>query len=246
MSNIKSALIRLIPKKVLLILLFSMSLNCSVIIGEIVEAAVIDTESSLSTIPKEEVIKLIKTQGTKKPHYFEGLSYKVANIDKDNDFEIVAKIDGGVHLGYFFIFDKNSQGKYSLVAEKDWKVEKWDLEYWHNLNGENKAYEMTTRSGGLGIDIFYGHVWYLKDSKFVEAWMGTLKERTVFQDILDLKIGGYQINSDDSRLYAWTTKYDTKISTNTLMTKPTTIVSIFKFDGVKYVLQSQDTCDHSN
>lgn len=246
MPNIKCALIRLIPKKLLLILFFSIILNCSGIIGEIVEAVVIDIESSLSTIPKEEVIKLIKTQGTKSPYYFEGLSYKVANIDKDNDFEIVAKIDGGVHVGYFFIFDKNRQGKYSLVAEKDWKVEKWDLEYWHNHNGSNKAYEMTTRAGGSGMDIFYGHVWYLKDSKFVEAWMGTLKERTAFQDILNLKIGGYQINSDDLRLYAWTTKYGTKISTNTPIAKPITIVSIFKFNGVKYVLQSQDTCEHSN
>ena len=245
MPNKKYALIKLIPKNLFLILLFSIILNCSGIIGEIVEAAVIDIESNLSTIHKEEVIKLIKTQGTKGPYYFEGLSYKVANIDKDNDFEIVAKIDEGIHVGRFFIFDKNSHGKYSLVAEKDWKVEKWDLEYWYNLGG-NKAYEMTTRAGGTGIDILYGHVWYLKDSKFVEAWMGTLKERTAFQDILNLKIGGYQINSDDSRLYAWTTKYGSKISTNTPIAKPTTIVSIFKFNGDKYVLQSQDTYEHSN
>ena len=246
MQNIKSALIRLFPKRILLILFFSVILNCSVIIGETVEATVFDIESSLSRISKEEVINLIKTQGTKSPYYFEGLSYKVANIDKDDDFEIVAKIDSGVHVGYFFVFDKNSQGKYSLVAEKDWKVEKWDLEYWYNLNGGIKAYEMTTRAGGSGIDIFYGHVWYLKDGKFVDAWMGTLKERTAFQDILNLKIGSYQINSDDSRLYAWTTKYSTKISTNTPMAKPTTTVSIFKFDGIKYVLQSQNTCEQSN
>ena len=246
MSNTKSSLIRLIPKKLLLILLFTIILNCSGIIGEIVEATVIDIESSLSTIPKEEVIKLIKTQGSKSPYYFEGLSYKVANLDKDNDFEIVVKIDGGVHVGYFFIFDKNSQGKYSLVAEKDWKVEKWDLSYWHDINGGIKAYEMTTRAGGSGMDIFYGHVWYLKDSKFVDAWMGTLKERTAFHDILNLKIGSYQINSDDSRLYAWTTRYNTKISTNTPIAKPTTNVSIFKFDGIKYVLQSQDNCENSN
>lgn len=246
MQNIKSALIRLFPKRILLILFFSVILNCSVIIGETVEATVFDIESSLSRISKEEVINLIKTQGTKSPYYFEGLSYKVANIDKDDDFEIVAKIDSGVHVGYFFVFDKNSQGKYSLVAEKDWKVEKWDLEYWYNLNGGIKAYEMTTRAGGSGIDIFYGHVWYLKDGKFVDAWMGTLKERTAFQDILNLKIGSYQINSDDSRLYAWTTKYSTKMSTNTPMAKPTTTVSIFKFDGIKYVLQSQNTCEQSN
>lgn len=246
MKNIKSALIRLFPKWILLILFFSVMLNCSVIIGETVEATVLDIESSLSKISKEEVINLIKTQGTKSPYYFEGLSYKVANIDKDDDFEIVAKIDSGVHVGYFFVFDKNSQGKYSLVAEKDWKVEKWDLEYWYNLNGGIKAYEMTTRAGGSGIDIFYGHVWYLKDGKFVDAWLGTLKERTAFQDILNLKIGSYQINSDDSRLYAWTTKYSTKMSTNTPMAKPTTTVSIFKFDGIKYVLQSQNTCEQSN
>ena len=90
------------------------------------------TESSFQPLfrkgyTKEEVTKLIKTHGTKSPYYFEGLSYKVANIDKDNDFELVAKIDGGVHVGHFFIFDKSSQGKYTLVAQKDWKVEKWDL-----------------------------------------------------------------------------------------------------------------------
>jgi len=246
MLNIKIPLIGSIFKRILLISLFSIILNCSAIIGETVEATVFDIESNLSRISKEEVINLIKTQGSKSLYYFDGLSYKVANIDKDDDLEIVAKIDGGVHTGYFFIFDKDKQGKYSLVVEKDWKVEKWDLEYWYNLNGGNKAYEMTTRAGGTGLDIFYGHVWYLKDGKFIEAWMGTLKERTAFQDILNLKIGSYQINSDDSRLYAWTTKYSTKISTNTPMAKPTTTVSIFKFDGIKYVLQSEKTCEHSN
>jgi len=105
---------------------------------------------------------------------------------------------------------------------------------------------MTTRSGGTGIDILYGHVWYLKDGKFIEAWMGTLKEREAFQDILNLEIGCYQINGDDSRLYAWTTKYSTKISTGTPMSKPETTVSIFKFDGTKYVLQNRDTCVSSN
>lgn len=246
MPYIKHALIRLIPKKIHKILLFSIILSCSVIIEVKVEAAVVDNYSTLSRISKEEVIKLIKTQGTKSSYYFDGLSYKVANIDKDNDFEIVAKIDGGVHVGYFFVFDKNKQGKYSLVVEKDWKVEKWDLEYWQGLPGDNKAYDMTIRSGGSGVDIFYGLVWYLKDGKFVEAWLGTLKERTAFQDILDLKIGSYQINGDDLNLYAWTTKYSTKISTNTPLVKPTTTVSVFKFDGIKYVLQSEKTCEHSN
>ncbi len=214
--------------------------------GKVVEAALFETEGTLPKITKEEVIKLIKTQGSKSHYYFEGLSYKVANIDKDKDFEIVAKIDGGVHVGYFFVFDKNNQGKYFLVAEKDWKVEKWDLEYWHYLIGDNKVYEMTTRSGGSGVDILHGHLWYLKDGKFVEAWMGNLKERSAFQDILSLEIGGYKINSDDALLHAWTTKYSTKISTNAAMANPTTIVSIYKFDGIKYVLQSQKTCEHSN
>lgn len=245
MPNIMSGLIRVIPKNLFLILFFSIIISCSGSIVEVVEATVIDSESSISTITKEEVIKLIKTQAAKGSYYFQGLSYKVANMDEDNDFEIVAKIDEGVHVGYFFIFDRNTQGEYSLVVEKDWKVEKWDLSYWYNLKGGSKAYEMTTRAGGTGIDMLYGHVWYLKDGKFLEAWMGTLKERTAFQDILSLKIGSYQINSYDLRLYSWTTKYDTKISTNTPMAKPTTIVSIFKFNGVKYVLQSRNTCEYS-
>jgi hypothetical protein len=246
MSYTRIPLIRLILKKLPLILVFSIILNCSVIIGEKVEATVVDIDSSLTKIPKEEVIKLIKMQGSKSLYYFQGLSYKVANIDKDDDFEIVAKIDTGIHTGYFFVFDKNNKGKYSLVAEKDWKIEKWDLGYWQNLNGGIKAYEMTIRAGGSGMDILYGNVWYLKDGKFVEAWMGTLKERSAFQDILNLDIGGYQIDGDDSRLYAWTTKYSTRISTKAPMAKPITIVSIFKFDGIKYVLQSQKKCEHSN
>ena len=45
---------------------------------------------------------------------------------------------------------------------------------------------MTTRAGGSDMDILYGHVWYLKDGKFLEAWMGTLKVRTAFQDIPSL------------------------------------------------------------
>jgi hypothetical protein len=246
MWNIKFSLMGLILKRMLIILFFSVIVNFGVVIGERAEATVPDIDGSLPKMPKEEVIKLIKAQGSEGLYYFEGLSYKVVNIDEDKEFEIVAKIDGGVHLGYFFIFDKNKQGKYSLVTEKDWKVEKWDLEYLEFFIGGNRAFEMTTRSGGSGVDIFYGHIWYLRGGKFVEAWMGTLKERTAFQDILNLEIGGYQINGDDSRLYEWTTKYSTKISTNTPLVKPKTTVSIFKFDGIKYVLQSQNTCEHSN
>ena len=47
----------------------------------------------------------------------------MTNLDDDNDLDIVAKIDGAVHLGQFFIFDKDVRGDYQMAVEKDWKVE---------------------------------------------------------------------------------------------------------------------------
>ena len=64
-------------------------------------------------LSKEQIETIIQAQGKHKDsYYFDGLSYDFVNMDDDADWEIVAKIDGAVHLGNFFIFDKDSSGDY--------------------------------------------------------------------------------------------------------------------------------------
>ncbi len=50
----------------------------------------------------------------------------------------MAKIDGGVHLGQFFIFDRDVTGTYQLITEQNWKVDSRDFDHPIKLAGENK------------------------------------------------------------------------------------------------------------
>jgi hypothetical protein len=101
--------------------------------------------------------------------------------------------------------------------------------------------ELIHRGGGLGLDIFTAYLWYLKDGKFVEAWKGTLKERTSFQYDLYLRVGGYQYIEEFSKLFAWSSDY----STNTAVGKPATTIAIYKFDGNKFILESEEKYEHT-
>ena len=80
-------------------------------------------------LSKEQIESIIRSQGKHKDSYYlDGLSYDLANLDDDADWEIVAKIDGTVHLGNFFILDKDPGGDYKLAAEQGWKVEHWYID----------------------------------------------------------------------------------------------------------------------
>lgn len=240
----KSISMRLIYKFLSLVFLLSIIINCNIEVNAVVITKTFEININPSNISKEEVVKLIKTQTKKSNYYFDTLSYELVNLDNDSDLEIAAKVIGGVHIGNFYIFDKNRYGKYSLAAEREWKVEIWDFLNYYIIDGI-KVYKMTTRTGGSGLDELTAHLWYLKEGKFVEAWEGTLKERTFFNGNCYLNIGSYQFNSDDNRLYAWLSNYSIKLETDILIEEPTTTVSVYKFDGNKYILQTKNKCGYT-
>jgi hypothetical protein len=202
-------------------------------------------EMNPAKISKADIMNLIKQQGAESNYYFDGLSYELINVDSDEDLEIIAKIDGAVHIGNFFLCDKSTQGNYSLVAERNWKVEnvsvadQLDYKYGIKLN------VLAERGGGSGLDVYTAHLWYLKDGKFVEAWKWILKERSVFQYDLYLSVGGYRYAEEFSKLFAWSSDYLTNVNTNTLVRRPTTTISVYKFDGNKFILESEEKYEHT-
>ncbi len=202
-------------------------------------------ESGLIT--KEQIAAMIKTQGCHdmEYYYFDGLSYEAANLDDDADREILARIDGGVHLGQFFIFDEGSDGEYKLIAEKDWKVEEWDLNHPADIDG-NMVFRLITRSGGTGADIYTTHLCYLHQNHFTEAWQGTMLERSVFGRAYFEKVCGYQIDlySDNKRLYAWETTLGYQLEDDRVTPsgdiKTETFTRVYIFNGTEFIQQESE------
>lgn len=192
-------------------------------------------------VTKEQVSNLISSQGKTGSYYFDGLTYELVNLDNDEDLEIVAKIDGAVHIGNFFVFDKSEDGNYKLVEEKGWKVESPNLNHPIYIN-EKKVFETVERTGGTGLDTFISHLWYLEDGKMVEAWQGILKDRNaMLRNNYYLIVGGFQIITDGTIyekgssngkyiLYYSQTKYNLDNDVETIIGDPVTNVKIFTFD----------------
>ncbi|TCO67710.1 hypothetical protein [Marinisporobacter balticus] len=193
-------------------------------------------------ISKEQIINWIKVQGKNERYYYEGLSYELVNLDNDPELEVVAKIVGGVHLGQFFIFDKRQDERYHLITEQDWKIESWNLSNPianHVEVGNKKIFEIVTRTGGTGIDIYKVYLWYIEQGKFIEAWQGILKDRSSFRDDYLFKIGNYQFNDENDRIYAWLSSYKYQSDGVTLKEKFGTNTMIYKFDGTHFVLDTE-------
>lgn len=245
MLKLKNILFRTINKCLPTILLLLIILNCNEIAEGTISAPKTNAEAKSARISKKDVIKLIKEQGTKTSYYLDYLSYQLINVDNDDDLEIIAQTVGGVRLGCFFLFDKKTYGKYSFVAERFWKIEKLNFAEYPNLIGDIKLNELIERSGGSGVDIYTAHLWYLKEGKFIEAWEGTVKERSFFQDNYYLGVGGYQYVNELDNLYTWLSNYSIEIDTNTQIEKPMTTVSIYRFDGNKFILETEEKCEHS-
>ncbi len=186
-------------------------------VAEAMEGEVsLDKEShSLSAqtgITKERVAAWITEQGNaEKDYYLEGLTFEEVNIDEDIEPEVLARIDGGVHLGDFFIFDKQADGSYQLIFEQPWQVESWSMERFR-AEGMNPIFNIVTRTGGTGIDVIESHLMYMDDAGvWTEAWKGTLKDRSAFQDKYHLVIGSYQFNDDHGELFYWQTEMDASL-----------------------------------
>lgn len=199
-------------------------------------------------ITKEQVSNWINSQGKEERYYIYGLSYELVNLDNDSDLEIVAKIDGAVHIGNFFILDKTEDGIYKLIDEKLWKAECPKLNQPIYVNGK-KVFETVVRTGGTGADVNVSHLWYLENGKMVEAWQGKLKERLTIHPSGGylLNVGSYQIicsgsvyestnDYSSNRLYYWETKYKFADDNITKVGEPVTTSETFKFDGKTYRL----------
>ncbi len=161
-----------------------------------------------AAITKELVQKWIETQGKEKGYYFPGLHFEQVNLDEDKELEIVATIDGAVHLGNFFVLDKQAGG-YKLIAERDWKVENISLQPLAETDGK-RLFKSVERTGGTGLDEWIDHLWYVEKGAFHEAWEWTTKERSFIPGSgeMVLTVGGYQLVDEPSwQIYAWTTTH---------------------------------------
>ncbi|MCZ8520968.1 MULTISPECIES: stalk domain-containing protein [Paenibacillus] len=182
---------------------------------------------------KDAVVDWIRKQGEEKNgYYFDGLSFEKMNLDGDSEPEVLARIDGGVHLGNFFIFDNQSDGSYKLSFEQPWHVESWNIESIENFRAEgmNPLYKIVTRTGGTGVDVREVHLMYMSDTGiWTEAWKGTLKERSVFQDKYHATMGSYQFNDDDGELFYWQTEMDASLEDNKQVGDSKTTMQVLEF-----------------
>ncbi|MGD8190787.1 nuclear transport factor 2 family protein [Brevibacillus ginsengisoli] len=195
-----------------------------------------------SVISKANVQKWIETQGKEKNYYFPGLNYQLLNLDEDPDMEIVATIDGAVHLGNFFVLDKQA-GSYKLIAERNWKVEKLSAQPLIEPNGK-KIYETVERTGGTGLDVEIAHLWYVDKGGFHEAWEWTTKERAVIPSSgnIQLTVGSYQIVQDPTlQLYAWTSSHLLNGDAYAPVAHtPNDYMRIFNFNGERFVPSQEE------
>ncbi|MEF2967249.1 hypothetical protein V3851_15535 [Paenibacillus sp. M1] len=190
----------------------------------------LDTE----TLIYEQVADWITRQGLEevKELYLEALSYVEVQLDEDAELEVIAGIDGGVHLGRFFIFDQTSNGAFTLVAERDWKVEELDPGMEKDVELK-KVFETVERTGGTGIDVYYAHLWYLENGEMKEAWQGTLKMRNaMLPGEHSLLAGGYQVI--ENTLYSWETITKLADDDETPLAGPETMLKVYRFDGSKF------------
>ena len=201
---------------------------------------------SNGAISKQQVAAWIKNQGKYEDdsYFMEGLSYELVNMDADDDLEIMAKIDGAVHLGQFFIFDKDPAGEYRLIAEHDWKVENWDFDDPLEIGGK-KIFKLVSRTGGTGLDLFKVHLWYLDQGKFTEAWQGILLERSMVSTpgTYYKKVGSYQVDQEGKQLYAWETTHQLGEDGVTPIGEMKTTTTLYRFNGICFIKCNDNAVD---
>jgi hypothetical protein len=191
----------------------------------------------VTTTAKEDVADWIRKQGKEHDYYFDGLFVEEANLDGDPEAEVLARIDGGVHLGNFFVFDKQPSGTYQLIYEQPWRVEAWGEEYFRT-DGMNPLFQIVTRTGGTGMDVREAHLMYMSDTGvWTESWKGTLKDRTVFQDNYHIVMGSYEFNDDNGELFYWQTEMNSSAENPDQVKDTKTTQKIFKLRQGRFVEQ---------
>ncbi|WP_110932724.1 hypothetical protein [Paenibacillus bouchesdurhonensis] len=190
-------------------------------------------EQSVAKITSKQVADWIVEQGAEDRYYVEGLSFELLDLDGDGEVEIVAAIDGGVHLGNYFIFKKASDGEYQMVFESRWKVDSLKLGEPIQV-GDKLLYETLERTGGTGLDVEIAHLWYIEQGQVVEAWKGAVKEmNAMIPDSYSMTVAGYRIQDD--QLYYWRTLSLLEDDAETLQGTPDTRLTMFTFDGASFI-----------
>ncbi|GAA0137234.1 hypothetical protein YSY43_40750 [Paenibacillus sp. YSY-4.3] len=191
-----------------------------------------DKDQGEAGITKQRVTDWIVEQGKEDRYYVEGLSYEMVDLDGDGEAEVLAAIDGGVHLGNFFIFDRDAAGNYRLIFESPWKVDSMNPGA-SVLVGDKLLYETVERTGGTGLDVEITHLWYMEQGRVVEAWKGITKEmNAMIPGSYSLTVAGYRVYDDV--LYAWKTLSLLEDDAETVQGKPVTTMNTFVFDGVSF------------
>jgi len=188
------------------------------------------------SVAREQVIAWISEQGGETDYFWDGLWYEEADLDGDVDLEVVAGIDGAVHLGQFFIFDRAQDGRYKLVKEEGWKVERVRLDDPIEMDGK-KLFQIVKRTGGTGLDIYIAHLFYMENGNVVDAWEGILREIQMASEPKNytLKVGNYQIDPGTRSLYAWESVYRLDETGTRTIGDPATVVKKYRFDGTRFV-----------
>ncbi|TKI57012.1 hypothetical protein E8L90_16925 [Brevibacillus antibioticus] len=189
-------------------------------------------------ITADKVKQWIREQGKEKEYYLRNLTFQLSNVDNDSELEVIATIEGGAHLGHFFIFDKQSAEQYKLVTEQPWRVADSGFdesvpdigvkEPVAEIDGK-VLYQTIVADGGSGLSSRTAYLWYLENGKFTVAWNGEIRLTSTFQNNNVVEIGTYDIDEDN--LFYFSNSY--KINTEDKKAQPEIkqTAAIFKFNG---------------
>jgi hypothetical protein len=216
-------------------------------------ASLLSASTPAKPITEQQVKQWINAKA-EDPINTESFTFQQVQLDEDDAMEIVAKHNGSVHIGSFYILDHQANGSYSLIAEKPWNVPSFQLERWDITRYEDdsdwnsrdakelgkvadkRLFETINHSGGSGVHVSYSHLWYLENGKLVEAWSGTLEETVSIPGGQQIQtVGSYQLVQAYSKtplLYTWQTQQELDPeSGKPLSNKMETTTELFYFEN---------------
>ncbi|MGF9905782.1 hypothetical protein [Brevibacillus porteri] len=228
-------------------------------VGLAVSSLVLTAPSSLASKEptKTQVMDWINKQA-KDPVVSDYFDFQLVNLDDDPEPEIVAKNNGSVHIGNFYVLDQKWDRTYALIAEEEWNPPRLQLDHWDytrevnhseinknddtelRLLADKRVFETVHHTGGTGICVYESNLWYLDKGRLVNAWEGLLRQTvSVPGGQLFQTVGSYQILHDDSEkplLYHWQTQQELNPDTGELLPgKPETTLQIYHWENGVFV-----------
>ncbi|MED1916820.1 hypothetical protein P4V64_16005 [Bacillus thuringiensis] len=221
----------------------------------LVQAASVPLASKEPTT--SQVMEWINKQA-KAPIVTDNFDFQLVNLDDDPEPEIVAKHNGSLHIGNFYILDQRPDRAYALIAEEEWNPPRLQLDHWDYTREVNspaidkntedeprllagkRVFETVQHTGGSGVSVYEANLWYLDKGRLVKAWEGLLRETvSVPGGQLFRSVGSYQIVHDDEAkplLYHWQTKQELNPDTGELLLgKPETTLQMYRWENGVFV-----------